>query len=138
MPRKSKAAIEIEQFLTPSVERLSCIAPPDDIPVNVRELMNDLIASQPASHWRSGDEYLVEQHAQSILAAREAHAHLQAEGYVLDGKPNPWINIWEKSTRASVALAAKLRLAPQQRHDAKHAAREADYDQFGNRARSWT
>jgi hypothetical protein len=61
--------------MTPAAERSSSIGPAGDIPVNVRKLMTELIASQPADHWRPDDEYLVEEHAQSILAAREAHEH---------------------------------------------------------------
>jgi phage terminase small subunit len=77
--------------------------------------MDKILASQASSHWRSGDEFLVEQYAQSILAAREAYAHLETEGYVLaNGRSNPWLVPWEKATRASVALAARLRLSPQQ------------------------
>jgi hypothetical protein len=99
----------------------------------VRKLVDDLLASQPAEHWRDGDEHLCEQYAQAILAARQAHDHLQGEGYVLEGgRANPWINVWEKATRASVALAGRLRLAPQQRHDAKRAAREIERDVYGN------
>jgi hypothetical protein len=100
--------------------------------------MNDILASQPSDHWRSGDELLIEQYAQSIVAARQAHEHLRSEGYVLNGgRASSWLVVWEKATRASVALAAKLRLAPQQRIDAKAAAREREFDGFGNPIGRW-
>jgi hypothetical protein len=47
-------------------------------------------------------------------------------------RTNPWLVVWEKAVRGSVALAARLRLSPQQRHDGKHTARERHYDQYGN------
>jgi hypothetical protein len=138
VPRKSQAAIDFEPFTRPPAEQKTSIRPPGDVPDNVGGLMTDILATQPADHWRSGDEFLIEQYAQSIVAAREAHLHLQSEGYILEtGKVNPWAVIWEKATRASVALAAKLRLSPQQRHDAKRAARERDRDQYGNPVGRW-
>jgi hypothetical protein len=138
VPRKSQAAIDIEPFVRPPSEQKTSIRPAGDVPANIRDLMTNIFSTQPSDHWRDGDEYLVEQYAQSIVAAREAHLHLQSEGYILEtGKANPWAVIWEKATRASVALAAKLRLSPQQRHDAKRAAREQDRDQYGNPVGRW-
>jgi len=125
MPRKSAAAIEMEPFAQPRAQRSSPIKPPADASATVRELSAEILASQPPDHWRAGDEFLVEQHAQSILAAREAHRHLEIEGYVFpNGRANPWIIIWEKANRATVATAAKLRLSPQQRRDGKATERE--------------
>jgi hypothetical protein len=123
----------MEPFAPRDNSHLSPVEPARNSPEKVSKLSAELLASQPDDHWRSGDEFLVEQYAQSILAGREAFEHLQSEGYVLEsGKANSWIIIWEKSTRASVQLAARLRLSPQQRHDAKAAARELHRNQFGN------
>jgi hypothetical protein len=126
MPRKSSAAFERDLFVKkPPADRSSPTELSDNIPATVRQLMEIIIDSQPAEHWEDADRFLIEQHAQSILAAREAHAHLQKEGYILkDGRQNRWLLVWEKATRATIASAAKLRLAPQQRYDAKRAARE--------------
>jgi hypothetical protein len=138
MPRKSRAAIEFEPFTRKPNGPKTSIAPPADIPSSISELMSEIFASQPADHWRSGDEHLVEQYSQAILTCREAHQHLRSEGHVLaSGKANPWLLVWEKFNRASVALAARLRLAPQQRHDAKRAARELHLTEYGNPITNW-
>jgi hypothetical protein len=58
---------------------------------------------------------LVEADALAELAA----AQLRISGAVIDGRASPWLVAQEKSVRALVALATKLRLSPQSRADPK-------------------
>ena len=69
----------------------------------------------PADHFQPGDGALIEQYAQAILLSRQAYARLEAEGPVIDGRPSPWVTVLEKAHRSTVALSARLRLAPQAR-----------------------
>jgi hypothetical protein len=76
---------------------------------------------------------LLEGYCQAIIAGREAFDHISSEGYVTaDGSISLWVSVWEKSGRAAVAFASKLRLCPQSRHDAKRAAREREFSRYGN------
>ena len=71
-------------------------------------------------HFRAGDEHLIEQFAQAILLARQAYGELELAGVTSsDGKA--WTIALEKAHRASVALAARLRLCPQSRASARTA-----------------
>src|SRR5262245_36706581 len=121
MPRRSAASLAI----LPRVDgRPSRLRPRDDAPSTLKQIIVDLIASVPSSHFRPGDAHLIEQYAQAIALAREAFDELQRNGRVVNGKASPWIIILEKAHRSSVALSARLRLAPQQREDKKTVGRE--------------
>jgi hypothetical protein len=133
MPRKSAAAIEAELLVKRPKSRTSSRKRVGNGPITIRQLADDIYASQPPAHWRDGDEYLIEQYAASILACREADENLRRDGYLRkDGKTSNWVVVFEKFSRASVALAARLRLSPQQRQDGKTAAREVHRTKFGN------
>src|SRR5262245_7780955 len=121
MPRKSAASLAVLPRVHGSPSRLQ---PRSDAPATLKRIIVDLIASVPSTHFRPGDYHLVEQYAQSIALAREAFDELQRHGRVINGKASPWIIILEKAHRSSVALSARLRLAPQQREDKKTAGRE--------------
>lgn len=129
MPRRSSAALGMGMLNVSG--RPTPIGVPDDLPASLKGIVADLIASQAPQHFREGDDYLLELYAQAIVASREAFAHLEEEGFVVDGKANPWVIILEKAHRSSVALAAKLRLAPQQRMDCEKAAREQRFPSHG-------
>ena len=122
MPRRSSAALEMGMLNVSG--RPTPIRVPDDLPPSLKGIVADLIASQAPQHFRDGDDYLLELYAQAIVAGREAYQKLEEEGYVVNGKANPWLIVQEKAHRSAVALAAKLRLAPQQRMDCEKAARE--------------
>jgi phage terminase small subunit len=122
MPRKSAAALAVR----PPTGKLSVPRPRDDIPPAVRRIFLDLVATVAADHWRPSDEPLVEQYAQAILLSREAYDELAKNGAVIDGKPSPWLVVLEKAHRSTVALSARLRLAPQARADARSAGRNAN------------
>jgi hypothetical protein len=121
--RKSAAAIEMENL---NVEVPTLPISPGDVPPSLKAIVDDLIESQPADHFRSGDGPLLQMYAEVIIGAREAFSHLEKEGRVVNGKVSGWVTVQEKAHRSAVALAAKLRLCPQQRMDSKQAARAHD------------
>lgn len=120
MPRRSSAALTTVQ-IQPIGQAV--LRPREGMPDDVRAVFRDLVASVPASHFRASDADLVEQFAQSIALARQAYAELDANGPVVGGKASPWVVVLEKAHRSSVALSARLRLAPQSRTEAKSAGR---------------
>ncbi len=94
--------------------------------------------SVPEGHFREVDAHLVEQYAQAIALARRASneqyaqaialarrasSELAAREPVIEGRASPWVVVLEKAHRSSVALAARLRLAPQSRADSRSAGR---------------
>jgi hypothetical protein len=115
MPRKSRAAIEIENMYLPQRAEQSSAppAPPDGTPEVLRKIIDGLIASKPAGFFDDDSMPLLTMYAQAIVASDEAFRHLQAEGRVVDGKLSPWVAVEEKAHRSAVAMAQKLRLAPQ-------------------------
>jgi hypothetical protein len=119
--RKSSAAIEMGLL---NIQDQTLPISPGDVPEPLKQIVDGLIASQPADHFRDGDEPLLVMYSMEILASLEAFGHLQSEGRIVNGKVNNWAIIQEKSHRSAVALAAKLRLCPQQRMDGKQAARD--------------
>ena len=122
MPRKSAAAIDLGRLNIGN--NPTPIGVRTNLPASLKEIVDDLITSQAPQHFREGDDYLLEMYAQAIVAGRKAFAKLEKEGYTINGKTNPWVIILEKAHRSSVALAGRLRLAPQQRMDQEKAARE--------------
>src|SRR5262245_58406952 len=130
MPRKSEAAIQAELHVVPRSNRKRLT---DDLATNLRAIVDDIIASVSPKHFRDEDAYLLEMYAQAIVVAREAYSHLQREGFVIDGKKiSPWNGVMEKAHRSAVALAGRLRLAPQQRMDIKRAARNERVNHLGH------
>jgi hypothetical protein len=57
---------------------------------------------------------LLEQYCENVILNKKAAAELRTAP-IVDGKPSPWLVIAEKSHRACVALAMRLRLSPQAR-----------------------
>jgi phage terminase small subunit len=121
MPRKS-----LEARSTPRVDgRPDPIEPREGLSPEIDEIFRAIVAAVPVEHFRPADGHLVEQYSQAILLARRAYAELEQSGPIReDGKRSPWVDVLEKAHRSSVALAAKLRLAPQQRTDPKTTGRE--------------
>src|SRR5262245_12252774 len=123
MPRRSTASFSVvrpDPVVT--LPRPSAAAPADIV-----TLFNQIVASVPATHFRSGDAPLIEQYAQAIALAQRAYAELATSGPVTaDGRASAWAIILEKAHRSSVALAGRLRLAPQSRADSRSAGRQQD------------
>ena len=57
---------------------------------------------------------LLEQYCENVILNKKAAAELRTAP-IVDGKPSPWLVIAEKTHRACVALAMRLRLRPQAR-----------------------
>jgi hypothetical protein len=122
LPRQSGASLAVRS----NAGRSTAPRPRDDAPAAVRRIFLELVASEPADHFRASDADLLEQIAQAILLARQAYDKLETEGPVIDGKASPWLVVLEKAHRSSVALSGRLRLAPQARMDARAAGRKAN------------
>jgi hypothetical protein len=120
MPRKSTAAITTLKAIDVRQNRLQ---PRDEMPPALKDLFREIVFSVKAEHFREGDQYLIEQYAQAIILARQAYGELELAGPASsDGRV--WTIALEKSHRASVALAARLRLCPQSRLSSRAAGRE--------------
>jgi Phage terminase, small subunit len=102
------------------------LAPSSGAPDEVRELFAEIVRSVPDGHFKSPDRHLIEQYAQAIALARQATTELAATGPVVQGRASAWLIVLEKAHRSTVALAARLRLAPQSREDSRSAGRKAD------------
>lgn len=124
MPRKAASALAV----VPIEDGQSKVrlAPSSSAPDEVRELFAEIVRSVPAEHFKSSDRHLIEQYAQAIVLARQATTELAATGPVVQGRASAWLIVLEKAHRSSVALAARLRLAPQSRADSRSAGRKAD------------
>lgn len=69
-------------------------------------------------HFTRVDVPLLAQFSAASELAERAQAALDEHGAVSEaGKTSPWLTVLEKSTRACVALAARLRICPQSRFD---------------------
>ena len=113
MPRKSHFHA-IEPDLHPGT---TLLLPPDDASPTVAGAFREIVAAAGADHFRPGDVHLIEMYASAVVLARRAHTELERS-------PSPkWLNVYEKTLRQSGVLAARLRLAPQQRLNARSAAR---------------
>jgi phage terminase small subunit len=89
-------------------------------------LFVEIVRSVPDGHFKSSDRHLIEQFCQAIMLARQATTELATTGPVVQGRVSAWLIVLEKAHRSSVALAARLRLAPQSRADSRSAGRKAD------------
>jgi hypothetical protein len=78
-----------------------------------RKLFADLVAANPA-HFRSSDLPLLCQYVQAATLSEQAAVELRVSP-VVGGRPSPWLTVFEKASRALVALSMRLRLSPQAR-----------------------
>jgi hypothetical protein len=123
MPRQSNASLTTMPFRVDG--KPSRLRPREGAPKSVKAIFHEVVMSVPADHFRPADGYLVEAYAQVIALGREAYDLLERDGTTLpDGRLSPQVTALEKYHRSSVALAARLRLAPQSRTEAKSTARQ--------------
>jgi hypothetical protein len=83
----------------------------------------------------------------AVLQERTASAHLEAEGYVVDGKSSPWLTVLRQAHKSFSTLSHRLRLSPQGRSptNPKRAPSVSYYDRMrladggveAPRARPW-
>jgi phage terminase small subunit len=91
------------------------LRPPDDLSPAEKEIFADIVGAVDPKHFAPSDVTLLASYSVAINQEREASHHLRAEGYIVDGKPSPWIVVQEKSYRMVLGLSMRLRLAPQSR-----------------------
>jgi phage terminase small subunit len=91
------------------------LRPPPHLTEAEKEAFIAVVGSVDKKYFQASDLPLVASYAVSIVQEQEAVRHLHAEGYVVNGKPSPWIVIAEKAHRSMVALSLRLRLSPQGR-----------------------
>jgi P27 family predicted phage terminase small subunit len=91
------------------------LRPPDDLAPAEKEIFADIVGAVDPKHFAASDLPLLTSYCVAINQEREANRHLRTEGYIIDGKPSPWVVIQEKSHRMMTALSMRLRLAPQSR-----------------------
>jgi hypothetical protein len=110
MPRKSAASSNVVEIDT----RLTRLRPPTTLPRSERTLFAELVASNPPGHFRPSDLPLLVQYCAASVLGERAMAELR-EAPVIEGKTSPWLVVFEKASRATVALSMRLRLSPQAR-----------------------
>jgi phage terminase small subunit len=110
MPRRSAASSQIFPLPRPQ----SRVRPPSTLPIPERDLFVELVAANPANHFRPSDMPLLVQYCAAVVLGERAAAELRQEP-VIDGKASPWLVVFEKCSRATIALAMRLRLSPQAR-----------------------
>ena len=119
--RGRKSAEELSIRVDGKPERLQ---PPDYMSAAERQHFKELVACCSPDHFRQSDMPLLARYVEADILAQQAADRLRTEGAVLDGRPNAWITVQEKTCRALVALSGRLRLCPQSRLDPKTVGRE--------------
>jgi hypothetical protein len=109
MPRRSTAS-----KIIPLPRPQSRVRPPSSLPAPERELFTELVAANPPQHFRPSDLPLLVQYVAAVVLGERAAAELR-RAPVVNGKSSPWLVVFEKCSRATIALAMRLRLSPQAR-----------------------
>ena len=110
MPRKSAESLKVISLDS----RPSRLRPPASLNEAERELFLSLVAANPPQHFKSSDLPLLTQYCAAAVLNDQATAELRITP-IVNGKPSPWLAIYEKTNRAVVALSMRLRLSPQAR-----------------------
>jgi hypothetical protein len=119
MPRKSAASSVI-----PLATRDNRVRPPANLAGPERDLLVSLVANNAPSHFKESDLPLLCQYVAAAVLSERAMAELR-KAPVVDGKTSPWLLVFEKASRAMVALSMRLRLSPQARAPNTPTRREA-------------
>src|SRR6478735_1600357 len=106
MPRQAAAA---SGFAASTARPL--LKPPRDLNALEREAFLDIVLGAPPTHFLPSDLPLIAAYAKAIVQERIAAGELAA-AYVVDGKPSPWLPVWQASIRAVTTLARMLALSP--------------------------
>jgi hypothetical protein len=110
--RRPYDTIEATRYGVPN----SRLKPPPDLPEPQKRAFLDLVAKCPASQFQPADVELICRWSESVVTARTAQAELAAAGMVgADGKPSPWVAIYQQAVRNQALLALRLRVGPQSR-----------------------
>ena len=111
MPRRSAADLATPRIATEP----RWLEPPKHLTDAERSLFVELVEACAPNHFVKSDLPLLTSYVQATLLSR------RAVNTAFDDKDS--LAIWERATKMQVSLAAKLRLAPQQRADPKTIAR---------------
>jgi hypothetical protein len=106
MPRQAAAA---KSFAATSTRAM--LKPPGDLNALEKEAFLDIVLGAPPNHFLPSDLPLIAAYAKAIVQERIAAGELAA-AYVVDGKPSPWLPVWQASIRAVTTLARMLALSP--------------------------
>jgi hypothetical protein len=110
MPRKPAAASNVIAMDTRALR----LRPPANLPQPERDLFVAVIAANQPAYFRESDMPLLVQYCAATVLSERAMAELRAAP-IVDGKPSAWLAVFEKASRAMVALSMRLRLSPQSR-----------------------
>jgi phage terminase small subunit len=76
-----------------------------------------IVSAVDPGHFVPSDTPLLCEYVQAIVMAEDAHEALTREGAIVNGRPNAWHGVLAQQVKSMVAIAARLRLAPQARFD---------------------
>ena len=93
------------------------MTPPKSLAEGPATIWKQIVHSVTGDHFRECDHVLLAEFCRAADLANRAAAAIEAEGAIVAGKANPWVAVQEKCQKSLVALALRLRLAPQSRHD---------------------
>jgi phage terminase small subunit len=91
------------------------LRPPPDLTEAEKQVFTSIVAAVDQTHFQPSDLPLIASYATAIVAEREAVEHLRREGWVVAGRPSPWLSVKKESHREVIALSLRLRLSPQGR-----------------------
>jgi hypothetical protein len=110
MPRRSV----LSSHVIPLPRQQTRVRPPANLPAPERDLFVELVAANPSQHFRPSDLPLLVQYCAAVVLGERAATELR-RAPVVNGKSSPWLIVFEKCSRATIALAMRLRLSPQAR-----------------------
>jgi hypothetical protein len=94
------------------------LEPPSSLSEAERQVFIGLVSACDRKHFRVSDLPLLSSYVRAIVLEERAARELG-----LNPLDKGWLGVWEKSGRALVSLAARLRLSPQSRQHPRTAAR---------------
>jgi len=98
------------------------LVPPNDQTAAERDIFDSIVSSTARSHFRPADSPLLCSYCRAIVLEQRAAAALDRDPF-----DKTAMLLWEKSSRAMTALAAKLRLCPSARQHPRSTARAPSY-----------
>jgi phage terminase small subunit len=101
------------------------LGPPDHLSPDARRRFIELVGACDPGHFRRADLPLLVRYVEADAMAERAERELATSGGVANGKPDPWLYVYEKAVRAMVALSMRLRISPQSRTDPKTVGRKS-------------
>jgi phage terminase small subunit len=108
MPRRSAASMHF-----PTITRMERLAPPPELNPDERAVFLNVVANNPADHFRPSDAVLLCVHVRAVLAEREAAEHLATQGRVsIDNKLSAWVTVQQQAIKTILSTSRALKLTP--------------------------